>query len=88
MPTDRPNMFASEIKIYIDYLRKEIEKCSFGVPSRTPTQLSEFRDNMLEGIECYRQMAEAFIGEQKTRFLKSLQEFQLEIESISLAPTL
>ena len=88
MPTDRPHMFASEIKIYIDYLGKEIEKCSLGLPCRTPAQLSEFRDNMLEGIERYHQIAEAFIGEQKSRFLKSLQVLQLEIESISLTPAL
>ena len=79
---DRPHMFIREIMIYIEYLRKEVEKCSLKLSTRTPDYFREFKGNLLKGIENYSLLAEQFIEEQKELFLDELKTLKKEIESI------
>ncbi len=80
----RPHMFVQEIKIYSDYLQKEVEKFSAEVLSNTSAYFRDFKDNLLKGIDYYRQLAENFIEEQRERFLQDLESLCEEIKNISL----
>lgn len=57
--SNRPNMFVKELKMYLDYFRKEIESISREV---TPNQLKKwntFKLNLFEGIEYYQNLFES-----------------------------
>ena len=80
-------MFVRELMLYIDYLGKEIDHCSRGIEKRAAKYFSQFRDNLLSGIEHYRQVAERLAGEQKTDFLSALQSLQEVINRMPLELT-
>jgi hypothetical protein len=79
---DRPHMLIKELMLYVDFLRKELDRYSLRLSTRTPRYFTDFKENLLSGIENYRKLAEQFIGEQKTRFLDDLKTLQKEIEQI------
>jgi hypothetical protein len=80
----RPHMFVRELMLYIDYMGKEIDHCSRGIEKRATKYFSQFRENLLSGIEHYRQVAERLAGEQKTAFLSALQSLQEVINQMPL----
>ena len=61
---ERPHMFIEELKIYVNYLRGEAEKYFLEISARQPKYFQEFRENLLQGIEYYRQLAGQFIEEE------------------------
>lgn len=50
----RSNLFVNELRLYIDYLKKEIEKYPHDVTEKRNAHYRTFRDNLLLGIEYYR----------------------------------
>jgi hypothetical protein len=82
--SERPNMFAKELKLYIDHLREEVKKFSLKLSTRTPGYFSKFKENLLEGTEYYRRLASQFVEEHRVRFLEDLKILQAELERISL----
>jgi hypothetical protein len=82
----RPHMFVRELMLYIDYLGKEIDQCSRGIEKRAAKYFGQFRDNLLCGIEHYRQVAERLAGQQKADFLSALQTLQEVINRMPLEP--
>ncbi|MFQ5489885.1 MAG: hypothetical protein ACE5GE_04105 [Phycisphaerae bacterium] len=81
---DRPHMFIRELKIYVDYLRDEIKQASVGLLDSTPAYFREFKENLLEGIEYYRGLAERFVEEKRNRFLDDLQQLREALEPMLL----
>jgi hypothetical protein len=75
LPTnpDRPHMFIRELMLYLDYLRKEIEKSVLNLSIRTPKYFDEFKKNLLNGIEYYRHFAKSLGAEEQIRFLDDLE---------------
>ena len=54
---DRPHMFVNELRLYVDHLKKEIEK-RLGSPSGNDHKyLTGFRSNLQEGIAYYHSLA-------------------------------
>ncbi len=51
--TDRPNMFINELKIYIDFLKNKIEDAKVSVTNKQAKYLSDFVNNLKEGIDYY-----------------------------------
>jgi hypothetical protein len=80
----RPHMFVRELMLYIDYLGKELDNCSQGIEKRAAKYFSQFRENLLCGIEHYRQVAERLAEEQKTDFLSALQTLQEVVKRMPL----
>lgn len=80
----RPNMFIKELQLNVDYFVKEVKKIA---PAPTPKQIeyvNEFKKNLLEGIEYYRELFPRMIeetGEYRARTLAQLQEFKERLES-------
>ncbi len=77
---ERPHMFIRELTIYVEYLRDEIKQASLGLLDSTPAYFSEFKENLLNGIDYYRQLAERFVEEKRNRFLDDLQQLKEAIE--------
>jgi hypothetical protein len=83
--TRRPHMFLQELKLYVEQLGQDLKKMSDDLARRPQGQLESFRENLLEGIGYYRDLARQFIEEQRGRFLEELKALQLEVESLPLA---
>ncbi len=81
---DRPHVFIRELSIYVDYLRKEVEKLSLGLVARTPKYFHEFKENLFSGIEYYTSMAGEFVDQQRDRFLDDLVRLRTAIEGIPI----
>ena len=79
---DRPHMFIKELTIYIDYLRRELQRTSEGLVDRTAKYFLNFKQNLNSAIEYYRNLAEQFSAEQKERFLQDLNKLFSEMENI------
>lgn len=82
---NRPNMFINEMKMYIDYLKKDIEDFSGKITAGHIKKWKNFKENLLEGIVYYESLLE------KTDFFKTdlnirclLQSNRLRIEKITI----
>lgn len=62
---NRPNIFINEMKMYIDYLKKDIEEFSGNVTAAQVKKWKNFKENLLQGVEYYQDLLE------KTNFFKS-----------------
>jgi len=80
--SDRPHMFIKELTLYIEFLKREFEKLSIGLQTAGPKYFTEYQENLLEGIEYYRKLAEEFVGEKKKRFLVELKVQTESLEEI------
>jgi len=79
---DRPHMFIRELKIYINNLRREIERYSLKLSTRKPKYFYEVRENLLKGIEYYRRLANQLTKEIHTKFIDELKTLHDELEGI------
>lgn len=78
VPAERPHMFITELRLYIDYLRDEINKT--GSPDRRQIRKwNNFGKNLLEGIAHYRKLSEESWIEDPDRFLSGLEKAENEI---------
>jgi len=84
--SDRPHMFIQELQIYIEHLRKEIEDVSVGLTARTDKYFSEFKGNLLRGIDYYRTRVKELVGDQRERFAADLEALYGELKSILPVP--
>ena len=90
--TPRPNMFIKELGMYVDYLKKDINKSLESLNDHKIKYFTEFKNNLLDGIEYYRklfpQMTEESL-EYRTKTLNDLeacnQRLQAMIEEFSPA---
>lgn len=88
--TYRPNMFISELKMYIDYLANDIKK---SLPTPTEKQVAyfkEFKQNLDNGIAYYKGLIPKLSEETQAyrdRAKAELAELALELEKVFLAHT-
>ena len=80
--TDRPHMFIRELMLYVDYLRRELQKASEGLLDRTTKWFLDFKKNLIDGVGYYRGLAEQLSREQKEDFLRHLDALLKEIENL------
>ncbi len=84
---DRPHMFIRELDLYIDYLRGELKKYRLGLSSNTLNYFSEFKKNLLAGIDYYRCCADRIAAPMQAQFLDELEKLQKSLDAISLSVT-
>jgi len=53
---NRPNLFIKELKMYIDYLKNDIEAITEEINTAKAKKLESFKNNLLEGIEYYQNL--------------------------------
>jgi len=83
--TPRPNMFIKELGMYVDYLKKDINK-SLGIMNEQKIKyFTEFKNNLLDGIEYYRklfpQMTEESV-EYRTKMLNDLEDCNQRLQAM------
>jgi len=54
--TDRPHMFVSELKMYVDYFKNKITETRNDTNPRMANQLKTFRENLVKGIDYYKNL--------------------------------
>ena len=88
--SDRPHMFSREFMLYVDHLRKEVEKFSQGLSTWTQKYFREFKENLHSGIEYYRGFAQRCLEVQKhrMRILCDLNALQADMDAIALPASL
>jgi hypothetical protein len=74
---DRPHMFIKELKCYIDYLAREIERSGTDVSDKMRGYYNEFKNNLLDGIEYYRQLFPQYAQ----RFGESKEKLHIDLAS-------
>lgn len=79
---ERQHILIKELNLYIDYLRRDIEEASQGIVERTASYFQEFKKNLSDGIDYYRQLADRFTLAQKEKFLSDLEKLNQELEDI------
>ncbi|MBI4947246.1 MAG: hypothetical protein HY840_12705 [Bacteroidetes bacterium] len=52
----RPHMFVNELKMYVDYLKNEIDKNVLEISQKQKKYLANFQSNLIEGIEYYKSL--------------------------------
>jgi hypothetical protein len=81
----RQNMFINELNLYIDYLKKMIDKNISDVNAKQNKYLNTFKSNLAKGIEYYKSMIPQFKLETQEYLNKMLDELlQQERELISI----
>jgi hypothetical protein len=72
---NRPNLFIKELKMYIDYLKNEINAVSSEITTAQTKKLKAFKSNLLEGIAFYQN----FFAN-TNYFEKSINEIQKQLD--------
>lgn len=75
---NRPSLFVTELRLYIDFLKKEIEE-TLHPTTRVSKKWDQFCNNLLLGIEHYRQSLSEFLLPNIVQFKKDLIFAQTEI---------
>jgi hypothetical protein len=78
----RSHLFVRELAIYIDYLRREVEKTSEELREKTSKGFNEFKRNLVGAIDYYRGLAEVIGDDCRVRFLNDLDLMFAELETI------
>lgn len=79
---DRPHMFIKELRLYIDFLHKELDKHIDGLSSHTPNYFQEFKEGLRSGIEYYRNLVDRLELSEQPSFLEKLTVLAQELEWI------
>lgn len=79
---DRPHMFLRELALYITYLRDELARHRLGLSPNTPSYFSEFKENLLGGIDYYRRLAEQLAAELPSDFRERLEQLRQTLETL------
>ncbi len=74
--TPRPHMFIKELRMYIDYLKKDVEKSLHGLNDHKIKYFTEFKNNLLDGIEYYKQLFPQMTLETQEFRAKTLKELE------------
>lgn len=81
----RPNFFVKELKLYIDYLEKKIEKSAENFSSQSEAYFNSFRKNLISGISYYKEII-GYIKEEsdsaKEKMLATIHELENKLMSI------
>jgi hypothetical protein len=68
---ERPNLFVNELKLYVDYLKKEITTNINSLNNNKIRYFKTFQSNLLEGVNYYRKL-KASISSDAARYLSDM----------------
>ena len=78
--TYRPNMFLNDLKLYIDYIAKEIKKHFQALSARQISFFTNFIKNLQEGIQYYKELI-PLMKIETAEYLKKMQEDLANLEA-------
>ena len=82
---DRSNMFVNELRLYVDYLQKEIKKQRDAATARKQKYIDSFKSNLLDGIEYYRDLIPKMVEETelyREKMRNELADLELELRDV------
>jgi len=82
--SDRPHMFMRELKLYIDFLRKELKLFSLNLSARKKKYLAGYKQNLLEGIAYYQRFHTSLAKEDRKSFLDVLASLKDAVDSLDI----
>jgi hypothetical protein len=74
----RPNMFINELNLYLEHYRKAMKENAISFSEKKDKYLTKFRDQLLAGIQYYKELAPKLVHEKG----KGQQELLLQLETI------
>lgn len=86
----RSNLFVNELKMYTDYLKKEIEKNTQELSMKKNKYLAGFKNNLIAGIGYYKNLTSQLTQEagiQLENFKEELSHLELKILELTLPET-
>lgn len=81
----RPHMYINELKLYVDYFKKDVESNINEINAKNIKRLERFKDQLLKGIDYYQGLIPEFKKQKDIackRMESELQEFQLILNTI------
>jgi hypothetical protein len=84
--TNRPNMFVKELKMYVDYLKNELDNAIIEYTSAQLKKWNAFKNNLLAGIAYYIDLfaTTSFFAGEKNAIQNQLQFYKAEVEAIEI----
>ncbi len=84
--SQRPNMFINELKMYVDYLKKEISESAVQTTHSQTKKWNSFRKNILEGIAYYHELfkASSYFSNGLSTLNLQLLEYRLQLTAIEI----
>ena len=86
---DRPHFFIKELGLYIDYFRNLTDSFSIDSTDIQKKQLLKFRDNLVEGINYYKELfsnLKTNFADMRETILNELQQFEeMAIEALEMS---
>jgi hypothetical protein len=83
---NRPNMFVKELKMYVDYLKNELENATEEFTTAQLKKWNAFKSNMLIGIDYYIDLFANtnFFAKEKNAIQNQLQFYKNEVNQIAI----
>lgn len=84
---DRPHMFIKELKLYVSYLKEQIDE----MPNPVAKQLKfleTFKSNLLNGVDYYKNLTSTFtdkFNSLKSQLGKDLESLEIEIKNLQIS---
>jgi len=85
--TERPHMFINELKLYVQYLAREINEVKEAVTVKQQRYIETFRTNLLSGIRCYEELIPILQQHAQDRvhpFATDLEHFAEEVRRMAV----
>lgn len=87
---DRPHMFINEIKLYVDYLRREFDQVKHAATDKQRRYIETFKANLLDGIRYYEELAPELQRQARVRiqrFKDDLRHHAADVRAMLLPQT-
>lgn len=85
----RSDLFINELRLYVDYLKKETEKIGADISSRQQRYIDNFKKNLQSGIDYYKKLAPALVRYTDHKLAQVQQELSgIELQLSGLKPRL
>lgn len=81
---DRLNMFIKELKMYVHYLKNEIDTLSEDLSAKQIKKWTAFKNNLFEGISYYQDLFSVSLSSKYDGIQKELQFYKDELRRVSI----
>jgi hypothetical protein len=83
---DRPNLFVNELNLYVDYLKKDINKHLQDMSDKKAKYVSKFKEQLQIGIDYYKQLVPIITDQTEVyrkKMLLELEEIEKQLQHLS-----
>lgn len=80
----RPSLFINELKLYVEYFKKDLDTSSKSLTAKKAKQLEKFKTELLNGIDYYGGLIKEFKSEVEAASNKQLNQFRAQLLEMSV----